>query len=158
VPRGSTGAVSAEPIPAALDSGPGTTMSIVATTELTPMLTVKDAASAVEFYRRAFGARELSRVTSPTGQSVVELTLDGHKLFVVDENPAAFNLSPEAVGGTTVRLNLIVDDPDAAAQRAVDAGAKVIFPVSDQPYGLRQGRIADPAGHHWLLGKPLDRR
>jgi PhnB protein len=127
------------------------------TTELTPMLTVKDSRSAVDFYRRAFGARELSRVTAPTGQAVVELSIDDHRFFVVDENPAAFNVSPETVGGTTVRINLLVDDPDAATQRAVDAGAKVIFPVSDQPYGFRQGRVADPAGHHWLIGKPLDR-
>src|SRR2546423_7010684 len=124
-------------------------------TELTPMLTVKDAASAVDFYGRAFGAREVARVAAPTGQLVIELSLDGQRFFVVDENPAAFNLSPEALGGTTVRLSLIIDDPDAAARRAVDAGARIVFPVSDQPYGLRQGRVADPSGHHWLLARPL---
>ena len=124
-------------------------------TELAPMLTVKDAASAVDFYGRAFGAREVARVAAPTGQLVIELSLDGQRFFVVDENPAAFNLSPEALGGTTVRLSLIIDDPDAAARRAVDAGARIVFPVSDQPYGLRQGRVADPSGHHWLLARPL---
>jgi hypothetical protein len=60
------------------------------------------------------------------------------------------NLSPEALGGTSVRVNLIVPNPDAVAARAVAAGAKVLFPVEDQPYGFRQGRVVDPFGHHWL--------
>ena len=121
-----------------------------------PMLTVKDAASAADFYRRAFGAEEVSRVAAPTGQLVIELTLQGHRFFAVDENPAAFNVSPGSVGGTTVRLSLIVDDPDALAAQCVAAGGRVIFPVDDQPYGMRQGRVADPEGHHWLLGRLLD--
>jgi len=121
-----------------------------------PMLTVRTAAEAIDFYRRAFGAREAApRVTSPTGQIVAELELDGQRFFVVDENVAAFNNSPDTLKGTTVRLNLVVDDPDAVAERAVEAGATVVFPVSDQPYGMRQGRVADPYGHHWLIGKHL---
>ena len=123
---------------------------------LTPMLTVKDAATAIEFYRDAFGAAELARSTAPTGHMVAELAIDGLRFFVVDENPEAFNLSPKSVDGTTVRINLIVDDPDAAEAQAVRAGATVIFPVDDQAYGFRQGRVADPYGHHWLLGKPLE--
>jgi Uncharacterized protein conserved in bacteria len=83
------------------------------------------------------------------------MSLDGLSFFVVDENPDAFNQSPEALGGTTVRINLIVDDPDSCAARAIAAGAVELFPVSDQPYGLRQGRVADPYGHHWLIGAPL---
>ena len=55
-----------------------------------------------------------------------------------------------------MRINLIVDDPDATAAQAIGAGASEIFPVADQPYGFRQGRVADPDGHHWLIGKPLD--
>jgi PhnB protein len=122
---------------------------------LTPMLTVENAAAAVDFYREAFGAVEQARFTAPTGHVVAELAIDGLGFFVVDENPAAFNLGPTSLGGTTVRLNLIVDDPDAVAARAIAAGAREVFPVADQPYGLRQGRVADPDGHHWLLGKPL---
>jgi PhnB protein len=122
---------------------------------LTPMLTVKSAAAAVEFYRAAFDAVEHERFSAPTGHVVAELAIDDLRFFVVDENPDAFNLSPGSLGGTTVRLNLIVDDPDATAARALAAGASEIFPVADQPYGLRQGRIADPDGHHWLIGKPL---
>ena len=120
------------------------------------MLTVESAVAAIEFYREAFGAVERTRATAPTGHVVAELAIDGLLFFVVDENPDAFNLSPKSLDGTTVRINLIVDDPDATAARAVGAGAREIFPVADQPYGLRQGRVADPDGHHWLIGKPLD--
>lgn len=122
------------------------------------MLTVHDAAAAIDFYRRAFDAAEISRVTTPTGQIVAELAIGDHRFFVVDENPAAFNVSPKALGGTSVRLNLVVDDPDAVAERAIAAGGTLIFPVSDQPYGMRQGRVGDPFGHHWLIGRRLEAR
>jgi PhnB protein len=122
---------------------------------LTPMLTVKNAAQAIEFYKKAFGAREVSRLTTPTGQIVAEMSFDGQTFFVVDENPRAFNVSPKSVGGTTVRISLIVDEPDALAARAIAAGATEVFPMQDQSYGLRQGRVEDPYGHHWLIGKPL---
>jgi Uncharacterized protein conserved in bacteria len=72
------------------------------------------------------------------------MSIDGHRFYVVDENPQAFNLSPEALGGTSVRINLIVDDADASTAQAIAAGATEVFPVADQPYGLRQGRVADP--------------
>ena len=123
---------------------------------LTPMLTVADAAAAIAFYERAFGAKEVSRLTTPTGQIVAELALDGLQFFVADENRDAFNLSPETLGGTSVRLNLIVADPDAAAAHAIAAGATELFAVADQPYGLRQGRVVDPFGHHWLISRPLE--
>lgn len=122
---------------------------------LTPMLTVRSAVAAIDFYRVAFGAVEEERFTAPTGHVVAQLAIDGLQFFVVDENPKAFNLSPASLSGTTVRINLIVDDPDGVAARAIDAGASEIFQVADQPYGYRQGRIADPDGHHWLIGKPL---
>ena len=125
-------------------------------TTLTPMLTVRDATRAIEFYLRAFGAREVAPpVRSPTGQIVAQLAIDGQRFFVVDENAAAYNLSPQALNGTSVRLNLVVADPDAVAARAVAAGASVVFPIADQPYGMRQGRVSDPFGHHWLIGRPL---
>jgi PhnB protein len=125
--------------------------------ELTPMLTVSDATSAARFYEQAFGASERRRLETPTGQLVVEMSLEGHAFYVVGENPDAFNLSPSTLGGTSVRISLVVDDPDAVAASAVAAGGTEVFPVDDQPYGMRQGRIADPAGHHWLIGKPLER-
>src|SRR2546425_10428331 len=123
---------------------------------ITPMLTVRDAASASDFYRRAFGATEVSRHTAPTGHIVAEMAIQEARFFVVDENPDAFNLSPDSLGGTSVRINLLVADPDAVAAQAVAAGANEIFPDEDQPYGLRQGRVGDPFGHHWLIGRPLD--
>jgi PhnB protein len=124
-------------------------------TRITPFLTVRDAASAIAFYERAFGAREVERFTAPSGQIVAELSIDGAQFFVVDENPEAFNLSPDSLGGTSVRIDLFVDDPDGTAEQAVAAGAEILFPVADQPYGLRQGRVQDPFGHHWLVSKPL---
>jgi len=124
--------------------------------ELTPMLTVRDARAASEFYQQAFDATELSRASSPGGQFVIELALGRLRFFAVDQNPAARNLSPDVLGGTSVRLSVVTDDPDEAARRAVQAGATVVFPVEDQPYGMRQGRIADPFGHHWLLGRYLE--
>lgn len=126
-------------------------------TSLTPMLTVKNASQAIDFYNKAFGAEEVSRLTTPTGQIVAEMAIDGQSFFVVDENPPAFNVSPKSLGGTTVRISLVVDDPDAVTQRALAAGASEVFPIADQPYGMRQGRVEDPYGHHWLIGKPLAR-
>jgi PhnB protein len=124
-------------------------------TSITPMLTVRNAAAAMTYYTRAFGAVEVERFTTPTGQIVAEMSLGGEPFYVVDENPDAFNLSPETLDGTSVRINLIVEDPDACAERAVAAGATELFPVADQPYGMRQGRVVDPYGHHWLIGRPL---
>jgi len=122
---------------------------------LTPVLTVRGAVAAAEFYVRAFGAEEVHRNPYPDGRAVVELALGGVRFRVADEAPRAANLSPAALGGTSVRLNLFVADPDAFVRRAVAAGATEVAPVADQSYGLRQGRIADPFGHHWLIGRPL---
>lgn len=124
-------------------------------TRIMPMLSLRGAAAASEFYQRAFGARELSRVTSPEGRVVAILAIGEAEFGVVDEAPQVGNLSPETLGGTSVRISLHVADPDAVAQRAVEAGAQLIFPVEDQPYGMRQGRVGDPFGHHWLIGRPI---
>jgi PhnB protein len=130
-------------------------LDAVTASSLTPMLTVKDANAAIQFYRDAFGVTEEARFVAPTGQVVAELAIDGLRFYVVDENPEAFNVSPTSLGGTTVRVNLVVDDPDATTARALRAGAVEVFPVADQPYGMRQGRVADPEGHHWLIGSFL---
>src|SRR5262249_41481251 len=115
-----------------------------------------DAVAAVEFYGEAFCALEQARFVGPTGHAVVAMTIDGLRFFVVDENPEVFNLSPTSLDGTTVRIDLTVDDPDSIQAQAIGAAARRFFPVADRPYGLRQGRIADPDGHHWLIGRPLD--
>jgi PhnB protein len=119
------------------------------------MLTVRGAKQAVEFYEKAFGARRGREATAPTRQVVAQIFIGDFELYAVDENPSAQNMSPQALDGTTVRLSLIVDDPDSVARRAIEAGATELFPVADQPYGMRQGRVVDPFGHHWLIGKPL---
>ena len=123
-------------------------------TSIKPVLTVRNAERALDFYTRAFGATEVSRVVNPNG-IVAEMAIDDAEFMVVEEVPEAFNLSPQTLGGTSVRIHLLVSDPDAVAEQAVARGATEIFPIADQPYGLRQGRFADPFGHHWLIGRPL---
>jgi len=124
-------------------------------TAITPVLTVSDAVEAIVFYHHAFGADELYRSTYPDGRIVVEMAIDGARFRVADEAPESSNLSPMTLGGTTVRINLLVGDPDRLAKRAVANGATQIAPVAEQSYGLRQGRFADPYGHHWLIGSAL---
>jgi PhnB protein len=116
----------------------------MAATSLTPMLSVKSALAAVDFYEDAFGAVELRR--SSDGPAVVELAIDGLRFFLVDENPPALNLSPESLAGTTVRINLMVDDPDATAAQAIAAGASEIFPVTDQRTAFARAGSPTPAG------------
>jgi PhnB protein len=123
---------------------------------LYPFLAVRDVDAAVRFYGAAFGAvEEGERVVAPDGPQVAVLTIGGHHVGVATEAPALGTPSPETVGATTVRISLDVDDPDAVAAQAVAAGATEMFPVADQPYGMRQGRVVDPFGHHWLIGRRL---
>jgi len=122
---------------------------------ITPVLTVRGAVEAVRFYARALGATEVHRNTYPDGRIVAEMAIGEARFRVADEAPDDLNPSPQRLGGTTVRLNLLVADPDAVAARAIAEGATQIAPVANQAYGLRQGRLADPFGHHWLIGRPL---
>lgn len=121
---------------------------------LSPLLNVRDGSRAIEFYKSAFGAEELLRIDDG-GSVVARFSIGRSDFWLADESPEHANFSPESLGGSTVRMILVVDDPDAAFARAVQAGAIVISPVDDQPYGWRVGRIADPFGHHWEIGKPL---
>jgi PhnB protein len=123
-------------------------------TAIAPMLSVRNGKKAIEFYKAAFGAGELYRVESETGEVVAQLSVGKAEFWVADESPEHLNFSPESLGGGTVRIILIVENPDAAFDRAVAAGAKVVWPVDNQ-YGWRLGRIVDPFGHHWEIGKPL---
>jgi len=122
---------------------------------LAPLLSVRGGASAIEFYKKAFGAVELFRVEDEKGEVVARLSVGGADFWLADESPKDSNFSPESLGGSSVRIVLIVEDPDAVFERAVAAGATVVWPVSDQSYGWRIGRIVDPFGHHWEIGKPL---
>lgn len=127
----------------------------VHTTSISPMLSVRNGVSAIEFYKAAFGAAELFRLQDPGGDVVARLAVGEAEFWLADESPDHFNFSPESLGGGTVRMVMIVEDPDAAFARAVAAGARVVWPVDDQPYGWRIGRVVDPFGHHWEIGKPL---
>ncbi len=123
--------------------------------KLAPMLSVRQGKRAVEFYKAAFGARELFLIESPEGDVVAQLGVGASEFWVADESPEHLNFSPESLGGSTTRMVLIVENPDAAFQTAIAAGAKEIVPVEDKEYGWRVGRVVDPFGHHWEIGKPL---
>ena len=123
---------------------------------IVPTLSVRNASSAIDYYKRAFGATELMRNTSPDGDVVSELSIGGAHFYVADESPENGNISPESMAGTAIRMGLHVSDPDAVAELAIKAGAKEIYPVADQDYGFRLGRLKDPYGHDWEIFKPLD--
>ncbi len=123
-------------------------------TSIAPMLSVRGGSKAVEFYKAAFGAGELFRIDDESGAVVARLSVGEAEFWVADESPEHQNFSPESLGGGTVRMVMIVENPDASFERAVAAGATVVWPVSNQ-YGWRLGRIVDPFGHHWEIGKPL---
>jgi PhnB protein len=119
---------------------------------LSPYLTVKDAAAAIDFYRTAFGAVELFRLTAEDGRiGHAELDVAGAIVMLSDEWPDFGALSPPSIGGSPVKLHLNVDDSDAVVARAVAAGATLVRPVRDQFYGERSGMIADPFGHSWFV-------
>ena len=126
-------------------------------TSISPMLSVRNGAKAVEFYQSAFGADVLFRLDGENGGVVAQLSVGAAEFWVADESPEHLNFSPESLGGGSVRMVMVADDPDAVFGRAVAAGATVVSLVTDQPYGWRVGRIVDPFGHHWEIGKPLPR-
>jgi PhnB protein len=125
-------------------------------TRIAAQLSVRRGRDAVEFYKRAFGAVELYRVggTDDHESVVAELAVGETSFWVADESPEHANHSPESLGGSTTRMLLVVDEPDAAIDRAVAAGATLIYPAVDE-HGWRLGRIIDPFGHHWEIGRPL---
>ena len=125
-------------------------------TAIAPMLSVRNGVRAIKFYKSAFGAEELFRIDDESSGAVVaRLSVGESEFWLADESPEHGNFSPESLGGGSVRMVMIVKDPDAAFERAVIAGANVVWPVSNQPYGWRVGRIVDPFGHHWEIGRPL---
>ena len=121
-------------------------------TTIAPMLSVRNGVKALEFYKAAFGAEELFKIENG-GSVVARLAVEGAEFWLADESPEHLNFSPETLGGGTVRMVMIVSDPDAAFARAVKAGAKVVVPVKND-YGWRLGRLVDPYGHHWEIGRP----
>jgi PhnB protein len=124
----------------------------MAVTTISPWLSVTNATEAVNFYRDAFGAVESDLLEDEVGDVIVaRLSIDGAD-FWVQHDPAS---SPDALNGMSVRMILAVEDPDSVFARAVTAGATEVHPVSES-HGWRVGRIVDPCGHHWEIGKRLE--
>ena len=130
----------------------GTRTSVVYS--VAPMLSVRNGARAVEFYKSAFGAIEVFRVEDPGGSVVSRLSVAGAEFWLSDESPEHGNFSPESLGGGSARMILTVPDPDAMFAKALAAGARGVIPV-EEAYGWRLGRVVDPFGHHWEIGRPL---
>jgi len=119
---------------------------------ITPYLTIKGAANGIEFYKKAFGAKELMRWTGPDGRvGHAEIEISGTPVFISDEHPAIGVISPTTLGGSGVGLHLLVEDAYATFQRAIEAGAEQITPVEEEPWGQRSGTLKDPFGHRWFV-------
>jgi len=118
----------------------------------TPYLSVRRASAAIEFYKRAFGATEITRLIQPDGRiGHAEIDISGARIMLADEFPEVGFSSPESLGGSPVHIHLDVSDVDAMAARAVAAGARVVRPVEDQFYGDRSGQFSDPFGYTWAI-------
>jgi PhnB protein len=125
-----------------------------------PHLIVNDGPAALKFYKEVFGAEEGDCMKAPDGRRLMhgEIVVDGHKLFLSDEFSEAEGgtcKKPETLGGTCVRITIMVDDADATAARAVANGATVLMPVQDMFWGARYGKIRDPFGHEWGINQQL---
>jgi PhnB protein len=121
---------------------------------LTPYITVIGAKKAVEFYKEAFGAKEVGRITMPDGSiGHCELEIGNSKIMLAEENKQWGNISPQTLGGTTVYLSLYVENVDAVFDKAIKAGAKVLGDMvpKDQFHGDRSGSLTDPFGHRWTI-------
>ena len=119
---------------------------------VTPYLTLNDTASAIEFYKRAFGAKEVMRMQGPGGKiGHAEIKIGDSVIMLGDEMPGMGSRSPQSVGSTTSGIMLYVDNVDTVFNQAVSAGAQVEAPVADMFWGDRYGRLKDPFGHSWSV-------
>jgi len=117
---------------------------------------ISGASEAIDFYREAFGAKELMRLTEPDGKiGHAELQIGDAVLSISDEYPDYGTLSPKTIGGSSVKIHLDVADVDAFAERAIKAGATLVRPIEDQFYGDRSGQLADPFGYTWIVSTHL---
>jgi PhnB protein len=119
---------------------------------ITATLSVRDWPAAMRFYKAAFGAVETYSVP---GGGVGRLSVDGAEFWVAEESKEHQNFSPESLGGCSVRMLLIVADPEQVCEQAVASGATQVVPVSTQ-HGWTVGRIVDPCGHHWEIARPIE--
>jgi len=121
-------------------------------TQITATLFVRGWEAAMDFYKKAFDAVEQYRVP---GGGVGKLSVEGAEFWVAEESPEHQNFSPQHLGGCSVRMLLVIENPDRLFGKALAAGARQVSPMEDN-YGWRLGRIVDPAGHHWEIGRPLE--
>jgi PhnB protein len=120
-------------------------------------LTVKGGAEAIDFYKRAFGAEEVMRLSAADGKvGHADLKIGNTYFMLADEFPEYGNKGPITLGGSPVMLHLYVEDVDGFVKRAVDAGAELLEPVADQFYGDRGGRVRDPFGHTWWFASQVE--
>jgi PhnB protein len=125
--------------------------------QLFPYLRVKNAAAALDFYQRAFGATEKFRLSEPSGRiGHAELAFAGTTVMLSDEFPEFDILGPETIGRASSSIHLHVDNADAVIAQAVAAGAVVVRPAQDQFYGERSGSVRDPFGHEWNIGHEIE--
>jgi PhnB protein len=123
----------------------------------TAYLTVRDAAAAIEFYKKAFGATEVMRLVGPgTKIGHAEIRIGNSKIYLSDEFPDFGAVAPQRLGGSPVKMDIVVDDVDAVAARAIAAGAKEVRAIQDQFYGMRTGQVADPFGYVWNISTVLE--
>jgi len=122
-------------------------------TTISPWLSVRNSTKAIEFYTSAFGAVEAYRLEDPDGNAVVKLSINGAEFWISDSPSGSKTL--EAHGGGAIRMILTVENPDAVFSKALEAGATEVFPVSEE-HGWRVGRIADPFGLHWEIGRQVE--
>lgn len=119
---------------------------------VTPYLTLNDTARAIDFYKRAFGAQEVTRMNGPEGKVIhAEIRIGDSIIMLGDEMPGMGYRSPQSLGGTTCGINIYVDDVDKVFHQAVSAGAQVEAQVADMFWGDRYGRLKDPFGHSWSV-------
>lgn len=124
---------------------------------LTPYICVKNAADALDFYKKAFGAQELMRITGTDGSiGHAEIEIGGALVMLSDEWVEGGVYSPTTFGGTAVTLHLYVPDVDAFVARASDAQTRVVRPIEDMPYGDRAATLIDPYGHRWMVSTKLE--
>jgi len=120
---------------------------------IVPYLQFKNTGEAIAWYERVFGAKEVrARLVAPDGTCMnAEIEIEGTRLMLADEMPAIGSTSPATLGATSVVLDLHVERSDEIFARALAAGAEQIYPLADQFYGDRAGRVRDPFGHHWII-------
>jgi len=122
-------------------------------TSIAPWLSVRNSGKAVAFYKSAFEAVETYRLEDPDGNAVVKLSINGAEFWLSDTPPG--DSTPETLGGGTIRMILTVSDPDSSFAQALKAGATEVFPVGEE-YGWRLGRLVDPFGLHWEIGRQVE--